>query len=217
MKNVIGIIAGFILVSAIIFLVSRLGSESEAKTEAQLRADSLAAELAGERLASEGWEVRFTETEDSLLALVASQGEDFEIVSRELEAARIQIRSLTRTLAQGGDTVVDTVFIRSDSTWGGEIDDGLLRAQWSLDPIPGIFRMPYTVTVEQEFVQGVTGDGRGMITARALDPRVELSVTEFAYSIPTPVVISKCGWGERLRWLGGGLAVGTGFGISLPF
>ena len=208
-------IAFALLAGAGVALYAMTRAEAE-KTEAQIRADSLAAEMVAARAELDGWEVRFSETEDSLASVLAREDSVTAALRDELEAARVSLRSLARSTASAVDTVIDTLVVGGDrGPWSGRIDDGILSARWSLRPptaeLPALFRMPYEVTIRQELVQGVAGDGRPMIFARALDDRVSLVVDDFIFEEPGPVEIQRCGFFRQAQVFG----MGTGAGALL--
>ena len=189
-----------------------LRSASSQLVEERLRVDSLAGEVAEESLRADGWETRWADETADLSGQLSVQDEVLASAMRDLVSARGEVQVLTRTLAEGSGVVVDTVEVMANcpnAFYQGSFDDGLLRGNWEL--APPIFRMPYTVSIEQELIHTLMGDGRMLVTARALDSKVNLQVEDLLFQPPLPVTIRKSSW----RSLFTSLSIGTILGLLI--
>ena len=168
--------------------------------------DSLAGDAVRLRLKADGWEAEFANATGHLWKLVFSRDSVF---AADLRASGVRIRRLTQLVATlegqvSSVGVLDTV----PGTWTGGIDDGLLTASWGFSP-PNL-SLDYAVSVPIELVEGEAGDGRTLVLARGLDPRVSVTFSELLVNYKV-VVVNHCPVGTRLKWG----SVGMGFGFIL--
>lgn len=188
-----------------------------------MRGDSLAVEIAAARIDSAGFDVRFSTVTDSLGALLLERDTAYAVVVRELTTARARIRDLLDVNAGasgtvgGTGTMVDTVFAPAppevaemieSSEWRGEVDDGLLSGLWSFRLPSASFRLDYDVDIPGEIVLSQGGDGRTLVSARALDPRARLTIENAVVQPLPPVVERRTSWTERFISFGLGALAG---------
>ena len=139
-------------------------------------ADSLAAEVAVERLRADGWEAELSRTVEDLGAMLSERDTAYAGVARELQAARAHIASLTVVEAGATGTVYDTVYVAQEGSCeaSGAIDDGVLSGLWGWSP--PVFALDYRVRLRGELITAESPDGRTIVMARALDPRATFSI-----------------------------------------
>lgn len=172
-----------------------------------VRADSLAAEAAAERLKMEGWDVLIQESDP---ALVQSALDSLPLVRDELAAARVRVSSLSRALVSAaGQVRVDTVHV--DTVMGvhrAEWQDSVLWASTSFWYETSSFgELNYRLEPQPILIiQGETGDGRGWFSATS--PTLNVVVDTAFFSLPEPEVVVRNPFMSKLKWGVGGAAVG---------
>lgn len=174
-------------------------AKRDAEAAGQVR-DSLLMEVAAADAASNGWAVQFGVMEKDLLGKIARRDSLSALLARDLDRANARVRSLVEVVAVLKDSLVsqgtpgDTT-PSGETTYTGELDDGLLRATWGF--VPPELSLAYSVRVGLEIITS-EGGGRWLVAARASDPRVSLSVPAFYFEPPEP--LQKCTFGAKAKW-----------------
>lgn len=173
--------------------------------EGSERVDSIGRELVRSRAESEGWRVREASIREDLVDILMDRDTTFSKLVGELEATRTRVEALMDVTAEARGLIVDTVEVIDTiaGTYRGTIDDGILEAEWRLDP--PTFSMPYSVRIPGELIVTRTGDGPSLVIARSSDPRASLDVQ--AIEIPRDTtVVSRWSFQSMLySAIGGGL------------
>lgn len=190
-----------------------------------LRADSLATEILIERARADGWEAVAADTAAQLLELLAASDSQDARLSREIEALRA--RPIARTVAvvsSGGISEAP----RDSTTSAADTDsttylvsDGPLSGRFTTWADSPFGRFDWSFELTSEFVHAEGADKRGMIFARPLGSRGEVSVIDLDYQpltaeprgFPWGCIASAGGTGASAAGLDGAarvIAVGVG-------
>jgi len=183
------------------------------QTEQERLADSLAAEVAAERLRAEGMAVEFGEEVDSLALLMMEKDSSLANTARELTAARARIIALGEIVASAeGQIIVDTVeVVANDSTteYRGNAMDGILHLDWIFRVPPGSMNLSYRVLIPGNLFQWNTNDGRIWVGIDSEDPRVAFNVENLWVQPLEPQIRYQLSWSQA------GIATGIGLIIGM--
>ena len=159
--------------------IQRLQSDLEEQTTGL---DRLAGEATAERARANGWVSVFAEVAPHLSKELRKRDSILALTIRDLRISRAEITALERIEVSIEGTIsspgTPSAPLTEDPeevppSWEGEYDDGLLRGSWLFSRIPSpLLEVDYFATPEIELVHSVTGDGRTLVIARGLDPRV---------------------------------------------
>ncbi len=137
-------------------------------------------------------------------------------LGRQLSAANIEIRALVTASVEATGTV-ESVATAQDTVsaftewWEGLLVDSLLRGSWRFERVPvPTLALEWALSPEIEIIASEGGDGRWLVTGRALDPRVTLSFNQLFVDPSPPVIINQCGILCKMKWAAaGGVAATT--------
>ena len=165
--------------------------------EVTVARDSIAADFASARAEAEGFTVAFAQERVNLTRALMKRDSTLARVLSDYQASRIEVTSYVELLAvaEGRIESLGTAVAATDSTpesWAGELDDGLLIGSWGLQP--PLLTLQYTVSPQIELIQGLSGDGRLLVTARASDPRVTLRINDLLFEPPAAQVVTRTNW-----------------------
>ena len=156
--------------------------------------DRIAADAAAERRRADGWEVKFGEEVDLSRMMEEEKDSAIARLSRDYRGSQIEVHSLTELLASATGEL-ESVGERTDSSsvvcegrWEGEESDDLLRLFWDFTLPKALHSSDYLATIPGELLQGVTGDGRWIFSARSLHPRAELNIPSVFVDPPEPEI-----------------------------
>lgn len=171
--------------------------EAGAMMKERIRADSLAAEGVLRRAETDGWVVSFAEEKQDLLEELGERDLMMEVLGEDLQASQVEVRRLVRLVGSVRGELdvqgqrVDSLQVELNQgeelevgDFGGEIQDGVMEADWMCRVGSQRLRLDYQCGFEGELVEGVSGDGRAMVFLRGMDDRVEFRVPEFYFQPP---------------------------------
>jgi hypothetical protein len=186
--------------------------------EATTERDSLAAEAAAERARADGWTVEFAAATGHLHRQLSLRDSSLARLAADLRASGVRITQLAAMVASlegqisgagvpGGPPAGDSTGVPAQ--WSGEVDDGALRGSWLFARLPDPrLSLDYRVEIPLEWVQGTTGDGRIIVSARSPLARVGLRFDELLVDLPPARTVNRCSWTTRGRWGVAGAGVG---------
>lgn len=202
MHRIVTILLGALLVAS---LVGWAGTACDLRDlnaqhrEATTERDSLALTAAADRARADGWEVAFAERTGDLNAVIAELDENGRRLATDLRASRVQVTQLAEVvgvmrgqIVSQGTVVADSA--SGDSTAVGRVNDPPLDALWTFHYNDQTLGLDWVATFEAQWITSVGGDGRTMVTARALSPNTEIAIpTLFVEPLPPDTV-------EVTRW-----------------
>lgn len=207
-------LALLVVVIALVFVRQLEKGKLEAE---EVRADSLAAEMAVERARADGWVVLFAEETEHLGRIIEEKDSAYARLLQDYEASNITIHTYMELLTEAEGTI-ESLGTRADSlplcesgeprgSWEGSFDDGLLSAFWWFGLPEAALGMDYSAIIPGELIQGHAGDGRTVVNARGLHPRATLNIPA-VYVDPLPPE-QYCPWTTKAKY--GGVVGGIGY------
>lgn len=191
-----------------------LAEAREARTEAELRADSLAAEGAAARAAANGWAVVLGTSDPQALAdELVEKDSSLARLARDLEASRVRVTELVRIVQEARGqvrTVADTVVVREGAVdeFGGVIEGTpLAGTRWSAFVPTRNLHLDWVFRDECQVVRGETGEGRLWFSTRC--KYAEVTVDTALVSIPEPEVVVRHSFWRSARDVLIGAAAGV--------
>lgn len=177
-----------------------LAEAREAHTEAEIRADSLAAEGAAARAAANGWAVVLGTSDPQALAdELVEKDSSLARLARDLEASRVRVTELVRTVQEARGqvhTVADTVVVREGvvEEFGGTLTEPPLAGSRWLAHVPSQnLELDWVFRDECQAVRGETGDRRLWFSTRCRWADVAVD-TAFVSLLPPEVIVRHSFW-----------------------
>lgn len=204
MKKLI-IVLILVLAGALAAQTLRLGSARDRERSMQTRWDSARAELVADSLRAAGMAAEFATEVSDLNERLAAADDQAQRMAEMFERERIRAeRAIRATAAASGqiasvakpDTVVVEVKAEAcevPQSWTGQLEDGVLAADWQFFRINPRLLLDYRVAIPVELVQATAADGRTLVTGRSMLPNASLTIDSLFVQTPLPVVIER-GW-----------------------